>query len=143
MTVKGRIKRITSRRIAKVLHGFTLIEILIALAVFAVVATALITNATQNVNQTALLRDKTIAHWIAQNEMSQIRSNIRVEESFPQTGTAQSEINMLYMDWLVEVEITATENDNVRRVSVDVFRDDFDRDESFSMITLIGFVGKY
>lgn len=123
--------------------GFTLIEILIALAVFAVASSALITNATQTVSQTGLLRDKTIAHWIALNEMTQIRSNIRTEEDYPQTGTTQSEINMLYTDWLVEVEVASTENDDVRRITVDVFRDDFDKDEGFSMVTLIGFVGKY
>ena len=123
--------------------GFTLIEILIALAVFAVVSTAMITNATQHVSQTGLLRDKTIAHWIALNELSQIKSNIRLEENYPQTGTTQSEINMLFTDWLVEVEVSATENDNVRRITVDVFRDEFDRDEDYSMFTLVSFVGKY
>ena len=130
-------------RFAAPLGGFTLIEILIALAVFTIVSSALITNATQHVGQTELLRDKTIAHWVALNEMNEIRADIRVEDSYPRTGTTQSEVNMLSTDWLVEVEISATENDNVRRVSVDVFRDDFERDEGFSMFTLIGFVGKY
>lgn len=50
---------------------------------------------------------------------------------------------MLNSDWLVEVEVSATENDNVRRISVDVFRDELDRDEEYSMITLTSFVGKY
>jgi general secretion pathway protein I len=130
-------------RLSAPLGGFTLIEILIALAVFTIVSTALITNATQQVSQTELLRDKTIAHWIALNEMNQVRSNVRVEDSYPRAGTTQSEINMLSTDWLVEVEISSTENDNVRRVTVDVFRDEFERDEGFSMSTLIGFVGKY
>jgi hypothetical protein len=50
---------------------------------------------------------------------------------------------MLFTDWLVEVEVSATENDNVRRITVDVFRDEFDRDEDYSMFTLVSFVGKY
>ncbi len=123
--------------------GFTLIEILIALFIFAVVSKTLITSATQSVSQTGLVQDKTIAHWIALNELSQIRSNIRLEDDYPQTGTTQTEVNMLNSDWLVEVEVSATENDNVRRISVDVFRDELDRDEEYSMITLTSFVGKY
>lgn len=67
--------------------GFTLIEILIALFIFAVVSKTLITSATQSVSQTGLVQDKTIAHWIALNELSQIRSNIRLEDDYPQTGT--------------------------------------------------------
>lgn len=133
----------THKATAVILTGFTLIEILIALFILAVVSTSLMTTATQNVVQTGLLRDKTIAHWIALNELSQLRSNIRLEANYPQTGTTRSEINMLHTNWLVEVEVAATENDNVRRVSVDVFRDEFDQEADYSMITLISFIGKY
>jgi general secretion pathway protein I len=46
--------------------GFTLIEIMIALAVFAVVSAALVRNAAVAVRQTGILEDRTLGIWVAE-----------------------------------------------------------------------------
>lgn len=141
--------------------GFTLIEILIALTVFAITSSALISGLTRHVSQAALLRDKTIAHWVAENELSQIRNpvselsqrsrsrggsssgtRIRAERFFPSIGTDRKEVTMADMEWHVRIGISTTENKDIRRVSVDVYHAETGGDGN-SLVTLDGFVGKY
>ena len=58
-----------SRRAA----GFTLLEVMIALAVFAVVSAALVRNAAVAVRQTTIIEDRSLGIWVAENQLSQMR----------------------------------------------------------------------
>jgi len=144
------------RRI-KTQWGFTLIEILIALTVFAITSSALITGLTRHVSQAAILRDKTIAHWVAENEISEIRNPAAEVSSrgsrsggnqlsepryFPSIGTDRKEVTMGDIEWLVRISVSATENKDIRRVSVDVYNAEIG-DEGSSIVTLDGFAGRY
>jgi general secretion pathway protein I len=141
--------------------GFTLIEILIALTVFAITSSALISGLTRHVSQAALLRDKTIAHWVAENEISQIRnpaseaaqrganrgrgrgtSNQNGVRYFPGIGTNRKEVTMADIEWQVRIDVTATENKDIRRVTVDVYSADTDDDDN-SLASLDAFIGRH
>mgnify|MGYP002633412820 CR=1 FL=1 len=119
--------------------GFTLIEIMIALAVFAVVAAALVKNAALSVKQTAAVRDKTIAYWIADNQLARIRSTPKSDEHWP-LKTARFQERMADRDWEVVTDVKATENENVGRVTVSVYRHD---NVDVAIAELSGFVGRY
>lgn len=143
--------------------GFTLIEILIALTVFAITSSALISGLTRHVSQAALLRDKTIAHWVAENEINEIRisgsevsqrggskgsskgsskgpGNLDEARNFPGIGTNRKEVTMGDLEWQVRISVAATENKDIRRVTVDVYYTD---DDDNSVVTLDAFVGKF
>jgi general secretion pathway protein I len=55
------------RRVA----GFTLLEVLVALAVLAIAMGAIINAATQSIASTAYLRDQTFASWVALNQVNE------------------------------------------------------------------------
>lgn len=57
--------------------GFTLIEVMIALAVFSVVAMALTKNASLAVTQTARMQDQLLAHSVAQNVLNDLLASGR------------------------------------------------------------------
>ena len=46
-------------------RGFTLLEVLVALAIFATVAAAVLTASVRSLQNAARLEDKTLAGWIA------------------------------------------------------------------------------
>src|SRR5215212_2123333 len=46
-------------------QGFTLIEVLLALAVIAISLTALLKTSAENIRNTARIKDKTISQWVA------------------------------------------------------------------------------
>ncbi len=52
-------------------HGFTLIEILVALAIVVVALAALQRSFAQVIDSTYTLRDRNIALWVAQNKLAQ------------------------------------------------------------------------
>ena len=61
--------------------GFTLVEVMVALMILALSLTALQFRITQHVNNSAYLRDKTVAGWIAQNQLELLRLESRLENA--------------------------------------------------------------
>ena len=131
---RGRMK------IASFKKGFTLIEVMIALAIFAVVSAALVRNASLTVYQTGLIRDRTLAWWVAENHLNEMRSAPRTEENYPSVGRDRVSIHMADRDWELLVEVKATENENMRRIEISAY-DENDLDAA--LVTLSGFVGRY
>ncbi|WP_152032920.1 type II secretion system minor pseudopilin GspI [Gallaecimonas mangrovi] len=50
--------------------GFTLIEVLVAMAIFAIAAIAVINATTSNIRSLSILKDKTFADWVASNKLN-------------------------------------------------------------------------
>lgn len=130
--------------------GFTLIEILVALTVFAVTSSALIGSMTRHIAQSATLREKTVAHWVAENEMNQLRlqekpqdaqAKQQVQDRFPDLGTSYNDVTMADRKWEVEVSVTSTENKDIRRVTVKVSKTE--QTHSVAVLSLDGFFGRY
>ncbi len=120
--------------------GFTLVEIMIALAIFAIVSAALIRNASMTVYQTALIQERTLAWWVAENEIAELRSAPRDEKNYPSVGRKSKNVRMGDIDWEVQVDIKSTKNENMRRIEVAVFQE---QDLDSPIVTLSGFVGKH
>ncbi|MDA0790176.1 MAG: type II secretion system minor pseudopilin GspI [Proteobacteria bacterium] len=120
--------------------GFTLIEIMVALAVFAIVATTLLRNAATSVSQSRQLKDRAVAQWIAENEIQRLRMLERTELTFPSSGLNRTTLMMADREWQIEVDISPTENDLVRRIEVSV-RDEQSPDVVLADLT--GFLGRY
>lgn len=120
--------------------GFTLLEIMIALAVFAIVAVTLVKNAALTVKQTRMLEDKSIAYWVAENRLSSLRAEPKTAQNFPQTGTDTDDVSMAGRKWTVTVNVTTTDNKDMRRVEVSVARAN---DSDHQTASLVGFFGRY
>ncbi|MEJ2423764.1 MAG: type II secretion system minor pseudopilin GspI [Candidatus Thiodiazotropha sp.] len=115
--------------------GFTLLEILIALAILAIAFASIISVSTNQTVNVAYLRDKTLAHWVAMNQMTLLQ----VSDKWPDTGTQKGDEEMGLHKWYWERKIEKTPNDQVRKVEIRVFREKGDED---SVTSLISFVSK-
>ncbi len=122
------------------IRGFTLVEIMIALAIFAIVSAALIRNASMTVYQTAMIQEKTLAWWVAENEITELRSVPRDEKNYPSVGRQSKNVRLGDIDWEMQIDIKSTENENMRRVEVMVFQE---QDLDNPVVTLSGFIGKH
>jgi general secretion pathway protein I len=128
------------RRSSSKTTGFTLIEIMIALAIFAVVSAALVRNASLTVYQTCMIRERTLAWWVADNHLSEMRSAPRTAKNYPSVGRDRVSVNMAGRDWELAVEIKATENENMRRIEITAYNEN---DLEAALMTLSGFLGRY
>jgi len=120
--------------------GFTLLEVMIALAVFAVVSAALVRNAAVAVRQTTIIEERSLGIWVAENELSQMRIQVRSDENYPALGTNRYAVNLADRDWEVVVKIAATENADIRRVEVAVSAA---QQPDQVVADLAGFLGRY
>lgn len=85
-------------------RGFTLVEVMVALAIVAIALPALLTALYQQADDTAYLRDKSMAHLVAVNKLHQLRlvvANARQLRPLKDAGEAQ----LAERDWYWWVEV--------------------------------------
>ncbi|MGB3623598.1 MAG: type II secretion system minor pseudopilin GspI [Ketobacter sp.] len=81
--------------------GFTLIEVLVALAIFAVAVASLSAAMQNNVKNANYLKDKTIAHWIASNKMVELAA----AGDYPAIADRTDKIEYAGQEWVVNTKI--------------------------------------
>ena len=96
--------------------GFTLVEVLVALAVVAVTLAAGLRAAGALADNTERLQDVASAHWCADN----LLVGLRLSKQFPGTGQSQFDCQQLGRDYHGTVDAQVTPNPNFRRIEVRV-----------------------
>ncbi|MBU2955975.1 type II secretion system minor pseudopilin GspI [Marinobacter sp. F3R08] len=117
--------------------GFTLIEVLIALLVFGLIATAAAEVGSQYISSYERVRDKTLASWLADNRINEIR----LQENLPGISETSSDTDFGPYRWRVTTEVLATSEAKMRRVEVTVARYRENSVEPAQVHTLSAFVG--
>ena len=122
-------------------RGFTLIEVMVALMVIAIALPALLSALYGQVDGTAYLRDKSIAQWVAGNQMAATRIRI-ARQNRVSAGQRSGVSTMAERDWFWWVESSTTEVEDFFRVEVRVAREE-NREENREdqpLYTLVAFV---
>ena len=115
--------------------GFTLLEVLVALVIVALGLMAAFGQVNQTLTVSSRLRDKTLAHWVAVNEMTRLR----LLGEFPAIGSRSDEVEMARTSWRYTINVVKTPLDALRRVDISVAF--ADRPDSV-VTTLTGFLGR-
>lgn len=117
--------------------GFSLLEVIIALAVVSIALLALSRTGGSAPAQYTELQQSTLALWVADNAMAELRLN----EGFPQPGTRFGRENMMGVSWRWQAEITQTSEERIRRVDVTVYLDNDPQREELAILSHTGFIG--
>ena len=115
-------------------NGFTLLEVLVALAILAISAGAIITQVSQITRQTATLEAQSQALWIAENQLSQQLARGR----WPKRGESSTVLTLAQREWLVVKTIEDTNNPALRRIDINVSLNNQDH----ILASLRGYQGK-
>lgn len=107
-------------------HGFTLLEILVALAVLAIALGAIIAGGARYVDAASRLRDKTLALWVAHNRITEIE----LQPVFPAVGKSNDDVRMGGRNWTWKATVTDTPDQQVRKVEVKVYARDAKRSDA-------------
>jgi general secretion pathway protein I len=97
--------------------GFTLIEVLVAMAIVALGLTAVFMQVNQMLASSIYLQQKTLATWVAVDRITEIR----LQAEYPKPGQTKDEIEMGGIRWGYRVTVAETPADNLRRIDVAVF----------------------
>lgn len=95
-------------------NGFSLLEALIAMAILAIAAGTLIGAAQTHLDRIAGLEHRTVAYWVAENQLTELRVLGR-----PPAAGAQA-VDMAGETWRVDVQSRATDNPELIRVDIRV-----------------------
>jgi len=102
--------------------GMTLLELMVALAVFSVSAIAILDTIGSTSRQVAFLENKTLAHWVASNQLEQFRERYK-ETNWPSVGVRRAEERMSNRDWYVTSRVEGTARQDMRRLIIEVRAD--------------------
>jgi len=97
--------------------GFTLLEILVALAVLAIALTATARSLGGALDTTAALRDRTLARWVAEDRLAELE----LRREWPELDVKEGDADMggRAFHWRQETGVTPAAR--MRRVEVSVF----------------------
>jgi len=103
-----------SRRLARAGRGFTLLEVLVALAIFASVSAVVLTAAGRSLTNAGRLEELTLAGWIADNRISELQ----LQQIPPSIGRETQEVDYGSRKWQTLSEIEASADPGLLRVTV-------------------------
>ena len=96
-------------------HGFTLLEVLLALAVIAIALTALLKATAQNVSITQRIKEKSISHWVAMQGITAIQLGIVPIQSNQKITKLTT---MLGQRWYWRAELTSTPIKSIQQINI-------------------------
>ncbi|MBJ6138954.1 type II secretion system minor pseudopilin GspI [Marinobacter litoralis] len=117
--------------------GFTLLEVLVALLVFSLIATTAAEVGSQYISSFERVRDKTLAGWIAENRINELR----LQETLPGTSENSTDTDFGAYRWQVTTVVQGTADPSMRRVEVTVAKYLGDMDEPNPVHSLSAFLG--
>ena len=94
-------RRNADETLAASARGFTLLEVLIALAIVAMSVGALLGTVTSSASNVIYLKDKTLAEWVALNRLTEMR----IDQNMPDQGKRNGNTVMGGMRWEWEEEV--------------------------------------
>lgn len=119
---------------SKKIVGFTLLEVLVALAILAISAMAIsrqVANGLQLQHQLAL---KTTAQLIAENEVALVM----LAEDWPPLGGSSRDVELANEEWRVKREVISTAEPLLRQITISVVMGERSEDVLMSLVAFRG-----
>lgn len=111
--------------------GFTLLEVLVAVAVLGIAMAAVIAADARYADSAGYLRDRTMALWVAHNRMTEIE----LAPVWPDIGDSDDTVDMGTGRWHWRAHVQSTPDEHTRRIDVSVFKDGDRQNTSYAFIT--------
>ncbi|WP_204126945.1 type II secretion system minor pseudopilin GspI [Pseudomonas ogarae] len=110
---------INARRQAAACQGFTLLEVMIALAIFATLAAAVLSASQYVLKQSAGLEDRLFGAWLADNQLSELR----LQAATP-PGQQRLSRRLDRRDWVLQQRVAPAADGRLLQVEIQVSRVD-------------------
>ena len=115
-------------------RAFTLVEVMVALAIIALSLTAVSAKMGRMIDTSNSMRERTYASWIAQNKITELR----LANVLPEVSATSGEVEYANTTWRWRAVISESGIENLFRVDVAVSYEDGDD----VIRTVTGFIGE-
>jgi general secretion pathway protein I len=113
--------------------GFTLVEVLVALAVLAIALAGIMRVTSQAISTSYTLRERNLALWVAQNRLVMHQ----LKRDWPDTNTVDGDAEMAGAKWFWREQVSATPQKDMRRIEISVRHT---ADSKDSLVSLAGYL---
>ena len=98
-------------------NGFTLVEVLVALAVLTIALAAVMRAMSQSIDTSGNLRDRTIAMWVAQNRLA----THQIQHDWPALDTTEGSTDMVGLEWRWREQVMPAPGEpDLRQIHIEV-----------------------
>lgn len=119
-------------------RGFTLIEVMVALIIFAVLSVTLLVRLGDSIRSEQYLESKTLASLMAEN----VLADMRIKEEWSNVRSDNKTVKMADKNWTVKTTVTDTADENLRKVTVQVRPDEVRSKNDAYIFSLTGYIGR-
>lgn len=117
--------------------GFTLIEVMLALAVFSIAGIALLSTASNNVRNIGHLENVMFANWVTSNQL--VATSLST--TWPPKNNLKGEVELAGRSWFWKQTVIKTTDDNMRAIVMEVRLHEDDELAVSSLTTYVSKVG--
>jgi general secretion pathway protein I len=114
-------------------RGFTLIEVMLAMAVFAIAGVALLGVADNNYRHISHLEEQMFANWVASNQLV----SVRLDKTWPPKNNRKGKVEMAGRTWYWQQKVIKTANKELRAVNMQVRLNQDDELVSANLLTYL------
>jgi general secretion pathway protein I len=104
----------------KSLSGMTLLEVMVALFIFAITGTAIMKAASDHLRGVGQIEDITFATWVANNRLT----HLHIDDTWPIKKNTKGEQEMAGRTWYWQQRVTKTNDSDMVQVEVSVGLDE-------------------
>ncbi|MBL4910438.1 MAG: type II secretion system minor pseudopilin GspI [Alteromonadaceae bacterium] len=113
--------------------GFTLIEVMLAMAIFAIAGTAILGAADTNLRALSKLEQNTIANWVVSNQLVEATLN----KQWPPRNNKQGQVELAGIEWFWQQKVIKTTDKNMRALVMEVRLNEKDKNPLAFMMTYV------
>ena len=106
--------------------GMTLIEVMVALAVFSLAALSVVSVASEHLRSVSYLEQKTIALWVASNHLTELQ----LQGKLPGLGIKKGNLEYAGTTWYWHQNTEKTDDNDFREINIRIF----DKEQSESAL---------
>lgn len=114
-------------------EGFTLFEVLIALAIMSIALTALLRASGLAAENSMALRERMLAGWVAENYLE----GLKLHREWPAIGKTSGELEENNRRWRWQQQVTETPNPDFRKIQIRILAPGV---QDYPLSELLGFV---
>ncbi|ELT97348.1 hypothetical protein CAPTEDRAFT_114327 [Capitella teleta] len=97
-------------------YGFTLLEVLLALALLAIAGMSVLSMSGESVRNTPILEQRTLARLVADNQMTELH----LQKQWPTLSWQREEHELAGQQWFTRFRSVKTADDDFRVIDVEV-----------------------